>query len=159
MHWPMCESDTQEAFFRPQRKVRFQNFYLESPVALWAPLDPICEPLPLSCSCSFLLLSYVSKLLPELGDFLMQTPVEGLQLSEAIYCAVLSNLHPNLQVHMMWSRFGTTCKQVVITQNGLNTSAIDREFSLRQPHNAISRTHLMAVCSCIRYRIKICSVL
>ena len=76
-----------------------ENFYLESPVALWAPLDTVCEPLPLSCSCSFLFLSYVSKLLPELSDFLTQTPVEALQLSEAIQSAVLSNLHSKIQVN------------------------------------------------------------
>ena len=76
-----------------------QSLYLEGPVALWAPLDTICEPLLLSCSCSFLFLSYVSKLLPELGDFLMQTPVEALQLSEAVHRAMLSNLHSKIQVN------------------------------------------------------------
>ena len=85
MHWPKCESDSQEAFFRPRRKVSFQNFYLESPVALWAALDLVCEPPFLSCSCSFLFLSYVSKLLSELSDFLMQTPIQALQLSKTIH--------------------------------------------------------------------------
>jgi len=41
----------------------------------------------------------VSKLLPELSDFFLQTPVEALQLSKAIHRAVLSNLHTKGQVN------------------------------------------------------------